>query len=686
MDSIKIGKYIAYKRKQKGMTQQELADILMITNKAISKWETGSGIPDVSILKDLAKALDITVDELLEGEDKQGNIPQDEKTYQILSVNRQMYKQLIQHSLYQKKIVLTIMMICGSLFVTGGYALYAMKKYVGKHTDAVGLILIGLGIVIMLLPIVFQKIKSASFQKYDARYTFDQYGIVYKGLHEERKYFYQDIHKVVLNESFVSLRVGRQLLFINKNDYMMINKYIECTQEQMVLSYARYQLWATIVLIVLAVQLMCIELGYRMVLKRFGFEYAFDALEGTFLVLIVLFLVLVIVINKINLNKKNILITTLFSLGIVVGTYLINDLLTTNKTIWSISPNLSSQLLLKQNQETGKIQDYHYTFLCFGKKTNEMSANKDLDIETKWITGDCNYVSYYGINNENKSYVATYGDRGNGISYYNVVGSMRGDWQTYNKSDKSYHVSVDNGLITVRDNDHETAFSMQEVQQNGTIAITLTKDSKAQYIIVLNEDCTLDENYLINKNGHITIISTIDKIPVELFCTTYKEDSKVQAEIDNEMKEQATRLVEKMQNIIKENPTLKNYESTQSLFKVETNSTDYFEVVKEAYLTELNLYKDSRFKEEGQIQTISIKAGSIQDFYVDLEVELYIEDTSTGESEHSGLIPSYRIMKADDGYLVAKITYRVPGNVGLALLSNPLEKDVSQDKDYHYTK
>lgn len=41
MDSVKIGKYIAYKRKQKGMTQQELADILMITNKAISKWETG---------------------------------------------------------------------------------------------------------------------------------------------------------------------------------------------------------------------------------------------------------------------------------------------------------------------------------------------------------------------------------------------------------------------------------------------------------------------------------------------------------------------------------------------------------------------------------------------------------------------------------------------------------------------
>lgn len=685
MDSIKIGKYIAYKRKQKGMTQQELADILMITNKAISKWETGSGIPDVSILKDLAKALDITVDELLEGEDNQGDRPQEEKTYQVLPVNRHMYKQLLQHFLYQKRVLLTIMIMCGSLFVSGGYALYAMKKYVGKHTDVIGLILLVLGIIIMFLPIVFNKIKIASFQKYDARYTFDQYGIIYKGVHEERKYFYQDIHIVVLSESFVALRVGRQLIFIDNNDYILIRKYIECTQEQIGSSHDRYQLWATIVLIVLSVQFMCIELGYQIVLKRFGFEYSYNALEGTFIVSILLFLVLAIVINKIKLNKKNIVVMTLLSMGIVIGTYMINDLLTINETIWSISPNLSSQLLLKHNQETGKIQDYHYTFLCFGKKTNEMSANKDADIETKWITGDCNLVSYRGTNNENKSYVATYGDRGNGISYYNVVGCMSGDWQTYNKSDKSYHVSVNNGFITVEDNDQKVAFSSNDIQQNGTIAITLKRDSNAQYIIVLNEDCTLNEDYLINKNGHITIISTTDKTPVELFCTTYKEDSKAQEKINNQEKEWAMHLIEKMQQIIKDDPTLKNYESEQSIFKINTDSTDYFEVSKEAYFTQLDLFKESRFKEEGQIQTISVKAGSIQDFYVELDIDLFIEDTSTGESENSGLIPSYRIMKTEGGYLVAK-TGTLPGDIGLASLSNPLEKDVSQDKDYHYTK
>lgn len=47
MDNKKIGKYIALKRKQKGMTQQNLTDSLAVTNKAISKWETGTWVLDI---------------------------------------------------------------------------------------------------------------------------------------------------------------------------------------------------------------------------------------------------------------------------------------------------------------------------------------------------------------------------------------------------------------------------------------------------------------------------------------------------------------------------------------------------------------------------------------------------------------------------------------------------------------
>lgn len=67
MDKIEIGSIIARQRKVKGLTQKQLADMLKVSNKTISKWETGEGFPDITILPALAEALSITVDELLGG-------------------------------------------------------------------------------------------------------------------------------------------------------------------------------------------------------------------------------------------------------------------------------------------------------------------------------------------------------------------------------------------------------------------------------------------------------------------------------------------------------------------------------------------------------------------------------------------------------------------------------------------
>lgn len=68
MDNIKTGKFIAECRHDLGLTQQELADRLNLSNKTISKWESGAGSPDLSNLSELAKALGVTADEVLNGE------------------------------------------------------------------------------------------------------------------------------------------------------------------------------------------------------------------------------------------------------------------------------------------------------------------------------------------------------------------------------------------------------------------------------------------------------------------------------------------------------------------------------------------------------------------------------------------------------------------------------------------
>lgn len=68
MDQIKIGKFIAQKRKEQNMTQAILAEKLGITDRAVSKWETGKSLPDASIMLELCSLLGITVNELLCGE------------------------------------------------------------------------------------------------------------------------------------------------------------------------------------------------------------------------------------------------------------------------------------------------------------------------------------------------------------------------------------------------------------------------------------------------------------------------------------------------------------------------------------------------------------------------------------------------------------------------------------------
>ena len=68
MDQIKIGKFIAECRKKAGLTQMQLAERLAITDRAVSKWETGKAMPDSSIMLELCDILGISVNELLSGE------------------------------------------------------------------------------------------------------------------------------------------------------------------------------------------------------------------------------------------------------------------------------------------------------------------------------------------------------------------------------------------------------------------------------------------------------------------------------------------------------------------------------------------------------------------------------------------------------------------------------------------
>lgn len=74
MDLQKMGKIISEMRKKKALTQNQLGDMLGVSGKAVSKWERGISAPDISILNELSKILEISVSEILTGEKMQNTI------------------------------------------------------------------------------------------------------------------------------------------------------------------------------------------------------------------------------------------------------------------------------------------------------------------------------------------------------------------------------------------------------------------------------------------------------------------------------------------------------------------------------------------------------------------------------------------------------------------------------------
>ena len=67
MDQAKIGRFIAEKRRALGLTQRELAEALGVSNRTVSKWECGGGLPELANILPLCSLLDVTADELLRG-------------------------------------------------------------------------------------------------------------------------------------------------------------------------------------------------------------------------------------------------------------------------------------------------------------------------------------------------------------------------------------------------------------------------------------------------------------------------------------------------------------------------------------------------------------------------------------------------------------------------------------------
>ena len=145
MNQISIGSYIAEKRRTLNLTQEQLAKTLGVSNKTISKWENGKCMPDYGIIQKLCEALQVTLAELMEGEDAAKESVHGYEDDQILDLLRR-----TQELERQRQI------LSGALLIVLGIASSALSATVDGSNikDFISGLLLGLSIVEMIAGLV----------------------------------------------------------------------------------------------------------------------------------------------------------------------------------------------------------------------------------------------------------------------------------------------------------------------------------------------------------------------------------------------------------------------------------------------------------------------------------------------------------------------------------------------------
>lgn len=146
MDQIKIGKFIQDKRKEKNITQSELAEKLYITDRAISKWERGICLPDAGTMPELCKILKISINDLFSGEvvDMKNN----EKKYEENLLEMTKMKEEKDRQLLMLEWVIGFIGVASFISLLFTAIFVDMEKWIS-------LVLIGIGIIIFFVAMFF---------------------------------------------------------------------------------------------------------------------------------------------------------------------------------------------------------------------------------------------------------------------------------------------------------------------------------------------------------------------------------------------------------------------------------------------------------------------------------------------------------------------------------------------------
>lgn len=389
MDAKKIGAFIAASRRARGLTQQQLAGELGVTNRAVSKWETGQGLPDIAVLPDLAAALGVTVDELLAGgaaesqpeaapapaeipaaptapqpeEPTLARVPRRQPTRDELNAAVLACRQL--PGVRARRLVVALLGLAG---LAAGLGLSIQNFFNGNPTAPLTLAALAAGLVLLGFAALTPWLRSRLWK--DLRH----------------------LPACTLYKEELRQEDGTTLPFV---ELALVRRYRGCT----VLVWDR----GLAPLAVTVPDDTCTESAHALHehLKRRVPAVCRAGAPRTP-----------------RLRKMPALLALAVTAALVFPLALAPEL----GFAGTISPT-GTVLMLRRDPETGFVTDLHsgttFPYPVVGA------------MKKQWMTGDCCAITYQTTDGSTHVFLATYGDRGSGLSYYYVAPLLTGTWRQY---------------------------------------------------------------------------------------------------------------------------------------------------------------------------------------------------------------------------------------------------------------
>ena len=280
-----------------------------------------------------------------------------------------------------------------------------------------------------------------------------------------------------------------------------------------------------VISIIIFVFALILQIVYLIIFKRHNYEYVIDALEYIINQIMILSATssIILLLKKKKINIIIYFMAVIFTIANIA--FLCNNGLK-NKSVVSFSKDFSNELILKINNDTGSIKLYRNAKLfIFAKENEQFDYELKGRIKKQWIENDICGITYKDKNNKLREFVVTYGDRGDGVSYYYVANALLGNWQVFTTNGKPTQMLVDSKGIKITKDGKSEIFEYNECKQYGTIALVLYKNEVPKYVIGLDKNCEIDnKTNIIKKDGTITFAEiSMDKTKLEsLYCMTYK--------------------------------------------------------------------------------------------------------------------------------------------------------------------